>query len=175
MVALLQFGIPIFFYISGLVSKVYDCEKKGFLLFFKNKFKRLMIPFFYSVLLFLIPRLYLAQNDQAFTRVDGKINWNFFSYTWSLLPVLLLKLSWLWFLPAIWIISLITYPLLAFSQRRKKMLPFDYIEDGKIIIGQFIMMAIWSIPNFILPPETGMKYLMPMSLTFIVGFAMMYA
>jgi len=37
------------------------------------------------------------------------------------------------------------------------------------------MMAIWSIPNFILPPETGMKYLMPMSLTFIVGFAMMYA
>jgi len=115
MVALLQFGIPIFFYISGIVSKVYDCEKKGFLLFFKNKFKRLIIPFLYSVVLFLIPRLYMAQGYQDFAKLDGKVDWNFFNYTWKLLPKLVLKLSWLWFLPAIFFISVITYPLLAFS------------------------------------------------------------
>jgi len=55
-----QFGIPLFFYISGIATTHYDCERKGFKKFIISKFWRLLVPFIVGVFTILIPRLYLT-------------------------------------------------------------------------------------------------------------------
>ena len=57
---LVQDGIPIFFYISGLACSFYNTEKNGFSRFAWGKVKRLMIPWAFAMIFILIPRLYLA-------------------------------------------------------------------------------------------------------------------
>jgi len=133
-----------------------------------------MWPFTYSVVLFLFPRLFFAQEYQDFARIDGKEEWNYLQYVKNLLPVLSLKLSWLWLFPSIFLISLATYPLLAFTQRRKKKLPFDKFEDGKIILGQIIVMGLYSLLNLLKKENDGKNNLWNMSLSFIAGFSLFY-
>jgi fucose 4-O-acetylase-like acetyltransferase len=57
-----------FFYISGIASSYYNTESKGFTLFFWDKILRLIIPFFVAIFIFLIPRLYLGQSYEGWTR-----------------------------------------------------------------------------------------------------------
>ena len=57
---LVQIGIPIFFYASGLNLAYFNTEQKGFKVFFINKFMRLIVPFIVAYFLILAPRLYLA-------------------------------------------------------------------------------------------------------------------
>ena len=57
---LVQIGIPVFFLLSGMAGVNFPTEKKGFGSFAFGKIKRLMIPFFVSVLIFLVPRLYVS-------------------------------------------------------------------------------------------------------------------
>jgi len=59
---LVQIGIPLFFYISGLAASFFDTEKKGYGIFMKDKIMRLIVPFIIAVNIVLIPRLYFAQN-----------------------------------------------------------------------------------------------------------------
>ena len=58
--SLVQIGIPVFFYISGLAATFYKADQKGFWPYLKHKFLRLIVPFIFAVLLLLIPRLYLT-------------------------------------------------------------------------------------------------------------------
>jgi peptidoglycan/LPS O-acetylase OafA/YrhL len=58
--SLVQIGIPIFFYISGMSLTYYDTQKKGFVVYLKSKFIRLIVPFFVALIVILVPRLYLA-------------------------------------------------------------------------------------------------------------------
>ena len=92
-----------FFYISGTASTFYKCDSKGFLVFIWEKVKRLLFPFFLAIPFLLWPRLYFGQAYEDFTRVDNKIENNFFVYCKNILPVMLMKMSWLWFLPVIFI------------------------------------------------------------------------
>jgi hypothetical protein len=110
--------MPMFFYISGMSSTFFNVEKNGYLFFVRGKFNRLMVPLFLAIIFFLFPRLYMAQEVETWTRVDGKIEPNFFRYCWLVLPSLPQKLSWLWFLVVLFIIMLLNYPLMAWSQRR---------------------------------------------------------
>jgi hypothetical protein len=113
---LLQLGIPFFFYISGVGVQFYNTQKKGFLIFAKNKLSRLLLPLLYAIPFFLIPRLYLAQDFQAFTRPDGSnIESNIFTFFKKSFATLITKLSWLWFLPALFLSMIFNYPLLAWS------------------------------------------------------------
>ena len=58
---LVQIGIPMFFYISGIGTTFYNTEKKNaYCLFVWNKVTRIMIPFVVACFVFLIPRLYLG-------------------------------------------------------------------------------------------------------------------
>ena len=58
---LVQIGIPMFFYISGIGTTFYKTEKKNaYCLFVWNKVTRIMFPFFVACFVFLIPRLYLG-------------------------------------------------------------------------------------------------------------------
>ena len=66
------------------------------------------------------------------------------------LPTVHLKLSWLWYLPALFIDCMLTYPLLRWSIRRSKNIPFDPVTDTGIVIHQILTLVIWCIPNYYL-------------------------
>jgi hypothetical protein len=92
-------------------------------------------------------------------------------YFFAIVPHIYKKLSWLWFLPALFIDSNINYPLLAWSQRRQAGKPFD-ILDLKIIAAQLGFLTLWAIPITIIPADDmGPKSLRPMifTLTFFYG------
>jgi hypothetical protein len=52
----------------------------------------------------------------------------------KMLPGIHLKLSWLWYLPALFIDCILTYPLLRWSIRRSKRIPFDPLVDTGIVL-----------------------------------------
>ena len=57
---LVQFGIPAFFYMSGIASTFFNTERNGFWQYMKARFVRLIIPFIVSCILLLTPRMYLS-------------------------------------------------------------------------------------------------------------------
>jgi len=50
------------------------------------------------------------------------------------LPSIHLKLSWLWYLPALFIDIMLTYPLLRWTIRRSRKIKFDWLIDLGLII-----------------------------------------
>ena len=112
---MVQIGMPMFFYISGMSATFFNAEKHGFCFFVKGKVQRLLVPLLMSILVFLIPRLYLSQDYEAWTRVDDKIESNFFVYAFKVFPSIHTKLSWLWFLVVLFIVMLLNYPLVAWT------------------------------------------------------------
>ena len=143
---LVQVGIPIFFYISGMSTTYFNSQKptNNFLVFFWSKFKRLMIPFFVAIPTILIPRLYFSQDYQessCFTwenDVYGSkciFQYNYFTYFKLALPTLFGNLSWLWYLPALFCDSLVNYPLLCWTQRRSRGIPIDWNVDWQYPAG----------------------------------------
>jgi len=99
-----------------------------------------------------------------FTEKDRKpyIEWNFFVYWIKMVPNVWEKLSWLWFLLALFINSMINYPLIAWTQRRQKKIPIDWKVDVWPIVGICFSMLIWSLPNMMGPNNTGFTELVPM-------------
>lgn len=129
-----QIGMPMFFYISGMSSTFFNAEKHGYMAFVKGKVNRLVIPLVLAILTLLVPRLYFSQDFEPWTRVDDKIEANFLVYLVKVIPSLPSKLSWLWFLVVLFIVMLLNYPLMAWSQRRKKNIPLNFKEDGKLVL-----------------------------------------
>ena len=115
-----------FFYVSGMSSTFFNAEKHGYVAFVKGKVNRLLVPLFLAILTLLVPRLYFSQDVEPWTRVDDKVENNFILYFFKVLPSLPSKLSWLWFLVVLFIVMLLNYPLMAWSQRRKKNVPLDF-------------------------------------------------
>ena len=66
------------------------------------------------------------------------------------------KLSWLWYLPALFIDLVLTYPLLAWSIRRSRKIPYSQRDDGNIILLQLALFAIWLFPAFYLDTKKDM-------------------
>ena len=44
------------------------------------------------------------------------------------------KMSWLWFLPLLFFVSILSYPAVAWMQRRAQKIDIDSKEDGKILL-----------------------------------------
>jgi surface polysaccharide O-acyltransferase-like enzyme len=118
--SLVQIGIPMFFYISGIGATFFNTEESNYGIFVGGKVLRLLVPFVIAIFVFLIPRLYFGQQYEDFTRNDGEIQNNYWEYQKGALPTIYLKLSWLWYLPALFIDCMLTYPLLRWSIRRSK-------------------------------------------------------
>jgi len=176
--SLVQIGIPMFFYISGMASTFFNTEGKGFALFLWEKVLRLVIPFVVAIFIFLIPRLYFGQEYEDFTRIDGEIEENFWAYTIQTLPTIMSKLSWLWYLPALFVDCLLTYPLLAFTVRRSRKIPWSPRDDGNIILLQIAIFTIWIIVTcfyFDTEKDFGVLYLLPSSLTLVLTFVFFYS
>jgi len=79
------------------------------------------------------------------------------------LPTIHQKLSWLWYLPALFIDVMLTYPLLRWSIRRSKQIPFDPLTDIGIICHQIVLLALWAVVNVTLVTyqDYGETLLMP--------------
>jgi len=92
------------------------------------------------------------------------------------MPTVHLKLSWLWYLPALFIDFIITYPLLRWSIRRSRKIPWDWLTDTLIILLQIITLCLWAIPCYFLvnKDDYGEIYLMPAILTLTGSFFLYY-
>lgn len=141
-----------FFYISGIGASFYDTEKNNYFVFIGGKILRILVPFVIAIFVFLIPRLYFGQQYEDYTRVDGEIQNNYWEFMKGTLPTIYLKLSWLWYLPALFIDFVICYPLLRWSVRRSKGIPFDGLIDTGIVLLQIITLALWATVNYYLVP-----------------------
>lgn len=130
---LVQIGIPMFFYISGIGATFFKTEDKNFGIFVGEKSLRLLVPFIVGIFAFLIPRLYFGQTYEDFTRPNDEIEQNYWEFTKKTLPGIHLKLSWLWYLPALFIDFMICYPLLRWSIRRSQGIKYDPLVDTGII------------------------------------------
>ena len=104
---LVQIGIPIFFYISGVGVTFYNTEKNanwGFIRFFWVKFLRLIVPLVPAILILHIPRHFISQGWDKIGRLDDctRIEDNYLSYVPAILTDnFLTKIGPLWFLPFI--------------------------------------------------------------------------
>lgn len=152
-----------FFYISGIGATFFDTEKSNYGIFVGGKILRLLVPFVIAIFVFLVPRLYFGQQYEDFTRNDNEIQSNYWEYQKGALPTIYLKLSWLWYLPALFIDCMLTFPLLRWSIRRSREIPFDAVTDTGIIVLQMVTLFIWAIPNYYLVPtmDYNTKLLIP--------------
>jgi hypothetical protein len=66
------------------------------------------------------------------------------------LPGIYNKLSWLWYLPALFIDFMLCYPLLRWTIRRSRRIPFDAMTDTGIITLQLVTLGLWCLPNYYL-------------------------
>ena len=146
----------------------FNTEGKGFGNFVGNKTLRLMVPFVAAIFIFLIPRLYFGQSYEDFCKPDGKnVEEDYWTFQMKTLPTIGSKLSWLWYLPALFIDCMLTYPLLAWTVRRSRKIPFDQRDDGNIVFLQLTIFVIWCYPCFYMDTGNnyGIRYLLPSNLT----------
>jgi hypothetical protein len=70
-------------------------------------------------------------------------------------------------LPALFIDCILTYPLVAWSIRRSRKIPFDARDDGNIVFLQVAIFVIWLYPCIYMDTGNGygIKYLLPSVLT----------
>lgn len=137
---------------------------------------RLGLPFVAALFLFLVPRLYFGQQYEDWCRPDGVQEDDYWEFQRKTLPTILSKLSWLWYLPALFIDTILTYPLLAWTIRRSRKIPFNARDDGAIIFGQIVVFTLWLFPCFYLDTyfNRGMEKLFPSTLTLIGVFFVYY-
>jgi hypothetical protein len=166
-----------FFYISGIGSTFFDTEKNNYGIFVGGKVLRLLVPFILAIFVFLIPRLYFGQQYEDFTRIDDVVENNYWTYMQKTLPTIHLKLSWLWYLPALFIDCILTYPLLRWSIRRSKRIPFDPLVDSGIIALQLITLGVWCLPCYFLVTKDnfGAELLVPSIVTLGVIMFIFYS
>lgn len=152
-----------FFYVSGIGATFFRTEDKNFGIFVGDKILRLLVPFVLAIFVFLIPRLYFGQQYEDFTRPDDQIENNYWEFMQKTLPTVYLKLSWLWYLPALFIDCILTYPLLRWTIRRSKGIPFDPLVDAGIIVHQLVTLAVWAAICYFLvtKDQFGERLLVP--------------
>lgn len=106
----------------------YNTEGKGFGVFLGEKSLRLLVPFVIAIFIFLIPRLYFGQQYEDWCRPNsdnGEIENDYWAFQQKTLPDVPTKLSWLWYLPALFIDIVLTYPLVAWTIRRSRKIPYS--------------------------------------------------
>jgi len=66
-------------------------------------------------------------------------------------------------LPALFIDCMLTYPLLRWSIRRSRGIPYDPVVDAGIVLHQIILLGIWMLPNYYLVTKDNYntEYLIP--------------
>ena len=136
-----QVGMPLFFLISGIgMAHIRD---EGFDKFLIGKVKRLLIPLAVAIVFLLIPRLYLSQQYEAWTRVDPDKppEDDFLMFFIGILPLVFGKLSWLWFLVVLFEVSMLCYWPIIMMKRRQMKLEIDF-EPVYYAVSMLVWVAI---------------------------------
>lgn len=147
---LVQIGIPMFFYISGYAASFYKTEKPmAYARFTWGKCTRIFFPFLVAVPLFLIPALWL-QRSYADTKIEGATNDDGL-FTWYIAyfthPVEIMNnISWLWYLPAMFVDFMLIYPILRWTKRRAAGVSYGR-GDIETVILQLITSTVWVLIN----------------------------
>ena len=165
-----------FFYISGIGATFFRTEEKNFGVFLGEKSLRLLLPFAAAIFIFLVPRLYFGQQYEDFTRPNEIIENDYWTFMVETMPTIHLKLSWLWYLPALFIDFMLTYPLLRWSIRRSKNIPFDAWVDIGIILHQIVVLCLWGLvcAYIVTKDNYGVELLVPAVATVGVIFFVFY-
>jgi hypothetical protein len=71
---------------------------------------------------------------------------------------------------------MLTYPLLAWSVRRARKIPFNQRDDGNIIFLQIAIFIVWLYPCFYMDTSHnyGVRYLLPSHITLMAIFFCFY-
>lgn len=75
---------------------------------------------------------------------------DYWTFMKASLPGIYNKLSWLWYLPALFIDFMLCYPLLRWTIRRSRKIPFEAGTDTGIMCLQVITLGLWCLPNYYL-------------------------
>lgn len=115
----LQVGMPMFFHISGRAQALSPAT--GFKKTLARRAQRLLLPFAVCYVLLIPPwqfidKEYDWQHPSSFHMKANPINWLFKYYTTSEF-LLYFDMAWLWFLPALYVITLLSTPLILLAER----------------------------------------------------------
>lgn len=76
----------------------------------------LVLPLVIAIPVLLIPRLYIGQEYESFARPDGvNVEDDYLQFMLKVLPSIIQKISWLWFLLGLFLNCMVLYPLLAWT------------------------------------------------------------
>ena len=78
-----------------------------------------------------------------------------------MLPNAFYKISWLWFLPALFIGSIINYPILKWNQRRLNNTQLNFRDDIVSILGLIFVIVMWGVTAKFSVGEKSINYLLP--------------
>ena len=99
-----------------------------------------MLPFLVAIPLFLIPMLWLSRrycDDGGCIPPDATVDSSLgtFYAKWLAVPGKLFNnISWLWYLPAMFVDFLLTYPILRWTKRRAAGLPFGRGDVETVVL-----------------------------------------
>lgn len=161
---LYSFHVALFFIISGYTFKV---TTDSFFSFLKKKFKRIIIPYLFWAVFFLVPFLIFGKNfgDSLGMNVSN-------SFVKSLISILygvgsnsaLRQNTSLWFLPALFSIEIFYNFIIKFTDGKKNS---DYII---LLVALFISVLSNNLLKFILP--FGLNTMFEVGIFFYVGYLM---
>ena len=163
---LYSFHVLLFFILSGYTFKI---KKEKFLIYVKNKFIRIMIPYFVWALLFLIPYMLFGGTveesigtSSSFDLKTQIINILYGNGNMSALK----QNSSLWFLPALFTMEIVYYFVInLINKNRKLQIP--------VLV---ILLALSYITNMFFPIilPWGINTVLELGIFFYVGYLLIY-
>lgn len=160
---LYSFHVVLFFLLSGYTFKIN--ENGSFILFIKNKFLRIMVPYFIWAVLFLVPYLLLGNKVGSFLGTNSS-----FGLKTLLINVVygngnlsaLKQNSSLWFLPALFSMEIIYYYIISVvNKNRKLQIPILLFTIAISYITNYFL-------SFILP--WGINTVLNVGVFFYIGY-----
>ncbi len=159
---LYSFHVVLFFVISGYIFRIK--ENDSYVAFIKNKFIRIMIPYFIWGVLFLIPYILFGQNVSDDLNTTGSFNIKIQLYN-ILYGVghngSLRQNSSLWFLPALFSMEILYYFFI-------KIVDKVQIKWIVLIPSIFISFITYKYMSFIMP--WGINTALCLGIFFIIGY-----
>jgi hypothetical protein len=84
------------------------------------------------------------------------------------------KMSWLWFLPALFMDSVVNYPLIKWMQRRYKKEPIGK-DDYMVILGMIITLIIWTVIGYVaVLGDNGENHVLLANSFMLINYAMYF-
>ena len=160
---LYSFHVVLFFILSGYTFKIKEEER--FSTFLKNKFFRIMIPYFFWAIVFIVPYLILGQNTGNIIGTASSFNWitqvkNVFYGNGN--DFALKQNSSLWFLPALFSMEIVYYFIIKYEEKNK-------LKDAIFIVAELLLSYItyWFFKMYL---PWGLNTVIELGVFFDIGY-----